>query len=157
MSNVFSTGAPRFRREKQVVCRSGGTRRARVLLAEDDWAFRDTLLWTYEENGYEVVAVGSGTDLLSVLGSSLLPRSGVKQFDIIVTDLRMPGWGLTGLEKLGGNPLLPPVVVVTAFGSDEVRQRAKRAGAVALLDKPFDLDELVALSDTLIAQPHECR
>jgi CheY-like chemotaxis protein len=152
MQNV-ATAAPRVRREKQVVRRSG-TRRARVLLAEDDWAFRDTLLWNFEENGYEVVAVGSGTDLLAVLASSMLPRSGVKEFDIIVTDLRMPGWGLTGLEKLGDNPLLPPIVVVTAFGSDEVRQRAKHAGAVALLDKPFDLDELAALADTLIAQPN---
>jgi CheY-like chemotaxis protein len=155
MSNVFASAAPRIRREKHVVSTGGGTRRARVLIAEDDWAFRDTLLWTFEECGYEVVAVGSGTDLIAVLGSSMLPGSEVKQFDIIVTDLRMPEWGLTGLEKLGDNPLLPPVVVLTAFGSDEVRQRAKRAGAVALLDKPFDLDELAALADTLIAQPAE--
>jgi len=153
MPNLASSIGPRPRKEKQVA-RSSGTRRARVLVAEDDWAFRDMLVWAFEEDGYEVVAVGNGTDMLHVIGSSMLPRSGVKEFDIIVSDLRMPAWnGLAGLEGLGNNPLLPPIVLITAFGSDEVRQRAQQAGVVAVVDKPFDLEDLTALADTLIAQP----
>lgn len=157
MRDVVYSEDPRAKEERKGAGRAAEGR-ARVLIAEDDWAFRDVLLLAFEAKGFEVVAVGSGKDMLRTLGSSMLPRSGVKQFDLIVSDLRMPGWnGLVGLEKLGNNPLLPPIVLITAFGTDDVRQRAKRAGAVAVLDKPFDLDELTALADTLVAQPRERR
>jgi CheY-like chemotaxis protein len=128
-------------------------RRARILIAEDDWAFRDMLLFAFEDEGCEVVAVGDGASLLNVLGSSMLPRSPVKPFDLVVSDIRMPGWsGLTALEKLSRSPTMPPVVVITAFGSEEVHQRALRAGAVAVLDKPFDIPDLTALGRRVIAQ-----
>jgi CheY-like chemotaxis protein len=154
MPDIATSAGPRARKEKQVA-RSGGSRRARVLIAEDDWAFRDTLLWSFEEDGYEVVAVANGADMLHVLASSLLPKSGVREFDLIVSDLRMPGWnGLAGLEGLGANPMLPPIVIITAFGTEEVRQRAQKAGAVAVMEKPFDLDELTALADSLVSQPY---
>lgn len=154
MPNVAPAATPRARKVKQVT-RMSGVRRARVLIAEDDRAFRIMLVWAFEENGYEVVAVANGNDMLHTLASSMLPRSGVKELDLIVSDLRMPGWsGLAGLEKLADNPLLPPIVLITAFGTEEVKQRAKHAGVVAVLDKPFDLDELTALADTLLAQPH---
>ena len=128
-------------------------RSARVLIAEDDWAFRDMLLWAFEEDGYEVVAVGDGGSLLEVIATSLLPKSGVKPFDLVVSDVRMPGWsGLAAVENLSRSPLVPPVVVITAFGSDEVHDRAERAGVVAVLDKPFDIAELTALSRRVITQ-----
>jgi len=127
-------------------------RRARVLIAEDDYAFRDMLLFAFEDDGYETVAVPDGYALLETLGSSLLPGSTTKPFDLVISDIRMPRWsGLTTLEKLSHSPLVPPVVVITAFGSDEVHQRAKRAGAVSVLDKPFDLQDLVELSRRVIS------
>jgi CheY-like chemotaxis protein len=128
-------------------------RRPRVLIADDEWAFRDLLLFAFEDEGYEVVAVGDGASLLDVLGASLLPRSGIKPFDLVVSDVRMPGWvGLSALENLSSSPQAPPVVVVTAFGSEEVHRRAEKAGAVAVLDKPFDIAELTALSRRVLSQ-----
>jgi len=68
-------------------------------------------------------------------------------------ELRMSGWsGLTALEKLSRDPKVPPVVVITAFGSDEVHERAERAGAAAVLDKPFDLPDLTSLGRRVIAR-----
>ncbi len=128
-------------------------RRSRVLIAEDDWAFRDMLLFAFEDEGCEVVAVSDGSSLLQVLASSMLPKSGVKPFDLVVSDIRMPGWsGLPALEKLSRDPMLPPVVVITAFGSEEVHERAERAGAAAVLDKPFDIPDLTAIGRRVIAQ-----
>jgi CheY-like chemotaxis protein len=128
-------------------------RRSRVLIAEDDWAFRDMLLFAFEDEGCDVVAVGDGASLLKVLASSMLPRSGVKPFDLVVSDIRMPGWsGLPALEKLSRDLKVPPVVVITAFGSEEVHDRAERAGAVAVIDKPFDLPDLTSLGRRVIAQ-----
>jgi CheY-like chemotaxis protein len=126
--------------------------RARVLIAEDDWAFRELLLWAFESDGYEAHAVASGPALLDTLASSLLPGSGVEAFDVVISDIRMPGWsGLPALEELCRSRMLPPIVAITAFGSEEVHERAERAGAVVVLDKPFDIADLTALSDRLIA------
>jgi CheY-like chemotaxis protein len=128
-------------------------RPARVLIGEDDWVFRDMLLWAFEEDGCEVVTVGDGGSLLEVIATSLLPKSALKPFDLVVSDVRMPGWnGLAALENLSRSPLVPPVVVITAFGSDEIHDRAERAGVVAVLDKPFDITELTALSRRMISQ-----
>ena len=128
-------------------------RRARVLIAEDDYAFRDLLVFAFEDDGYEAVSVPDGYDLLEVLGASLLPGSSVKPFDLVVSDVRMPRWsGLATLERLSHSPMVPPVVIITAFGSEEVHHRAKQAGAVTVLDKPFDVADLVDLSHRVIAQ-----
>ena len=128
-------------------------RRSRVLIAEDDWAFRDMPLFAFEDEGCEVVAVSDGPSLLQVLASSMLPKSGVKPFELVVSDVRMPGWsGLTALEALSRDPKVPPVVVITAFGSEDVHERAERAGAAAVLDKPFDISDLTSLGRRVIAE-----
>ena len=67
-------------------------RHPRVLVAEDEWAFRILLLLAFEEEGYEVVTVGDGPKLLEVLGASMLANSGIDPFDLVVSDVRMPGW-----------------------------------------------------------------
>jgi CheY-like chemotaxis protein len=127
-------------------------RRTRVLIAEDDWAMRELLLWAFDADGYEVHSVASGPALLETLASSLLSDMGVEPFDLVVSDIRMPGWsGLPALEELCRSPVMPPVVVITAFGSEEAHEHAKRAGAVAVLDKPLDIADLTALGDRLIA------
>ena len=128
-------------------------RRSRVLIAEDDWAFRDMLLYAFEDQGCDVVAVGDGASFLDVLASTLVPKSPVKPFDLVVSDIRMPRWrGLADLEDLSRSTKVPPIVVITAFGSDEVHERAERAGAVAVLDKPFDIADLTTLGRRVIRQ-----
>ena len=128
-------------------------RRSRLLIAEDEWTFRVLLLLAFEDEGYEVVTVGNGPKLLEVLATSMLPNSGIEPFDLVVSDVRMPGWsGLLALEDLCRSPLVPPVMVITAFGSDELHRRAAHAGAAAVLDKPFDLAELTALGRRLVSE-----
>jgi CheY-like chemotaxis protein len=128
-------------------------RQARVLIAEDDWALRDLLTFAFEDEGCEVVAVRDGASLLGILGSSLLPKSSVKPFDLVISDIRMPGWsGLDALERLSRSSQVPPIVVITAFGSEAIHARAKEAGVVAVLDKPFDIPDLTALGRRVIAE-----
>jgi len=128
-------------------------KRPRLLIAEDEWAFRIMLLLAFEDEGYEVVTVGNGPKLLEVLATSMLPNSGIEPFDLVVSDVRMPGWsGLLALEDLCRSPLVPPVVVITAFGSDALHERAEQAGAAAVLDKPFDLADLTALGRRLVSR-----
>jgi hypothetical protein len=49
-------------------------------------------------------------------------------------------------------PWFPPIIVITAFGGDEVHQRAKEAGAVTVLDQPFEIQDLLKLGRRVIGQ-----
>jgi CheY-like chemotaxis protein len=128
-------------------------RPARVLLAEDDWAFRDLLLFAFHDCGCEVVAARDAQSLNDALAKSFPPNPGADPFDLLISDIRMPGWlGFPSLLELIKNPLVPPVVLITAFGSDELHESARSEGAVAVLDKPFDIADLTALALTIIEQ-----
>jgi CheY-like chemotaxis protein len=118
----------------------------RLLLAEDDGPFRYLLASALRQDGYEVLAVANGVDLIDILEDSLSRESPIASFDLVLSDLRMPGWpGLEALAKFGANPGMPPFILFTAFGDEETHERARAIGAVALLDKPFDIDELRAV------------
>jgi CheY-like chemotaxis protein len=120
----------------------------RLLLAEDDGAFRYLLASELRKDGYEVVAVSNGVGLIDILGDSLSRDGSLARFDLVLSDLRMPGWpGLEALAKFGHSPGMPPFILFTAFGDEKIHKRALDIGALTLLDKPFDLDylrELVA-------------
>ncbi len=122
----------------------------RILLAEDDGDMRQLLAKTLRADGLTVIEVGSGTELLDRLASMLL--HGKEGFDLIVSDVRMPG--KSGLEVLGGlrrSDWSVPVVLITAFGDDELHAEASRLGAT-LLDKPFELERLRRLIRETLAR-----
>jgi CheY-like chemotaxis protein len=115
----------------------------RLLVAEDDSDFRALLAAALRAAAYEVVEVSNGFDLLEILSDSLTAGGGIGSFDLVLSDIQMPGWtGLDVLASLGHGPSLPPVILITAFGDDELRRRAKSAGAVSVLSKPLDIDDL---------------
>ena len=115
---------------------------ARVLLAEDDRELRSLLAAKLRKEGCVVQEAETGLELLEHLGDLNLRD---EMFDLIVTDIRMPG--LTGLAVIEGlrNGDMPgswgiPVIMMTAFGDEDTHLEAKRLGAV-IFDKPFDLDD----------------
>jgi two-component system, response regulator, stage 0 sporulation protein F len=115
----------------------------RLLVAEDDPAFRYLVASALRADGHDVVEVSNGVDLLDALGGSLIPGWGADTLDLVLSDVRMPGWtGIDALASLGHGQALPPVVFITAFGDDELHRRALLAGAVAVFDKPIDIDDL---------------
>lgn len=128
--------------------------RRRVLVAEDDVEMRTLVASALRQAGYEVEVCGNGLFLLIKSGSGLDLRLGKaslsflaapETFDLIISDIRMPGAsGLEILEHSRRHPHYPPVILMTAFGDEITRAQARRLGAVAILDKPFDLDQLLA-------------
>jgi CheY-like chemotaxis protein len=103
------------------------------------------------KDGHEVVAVASGNELLALLESSAA-RGAAWAFDLVVTDMRMPGRsGLEILRSLSQSAAAPPFVLITAFGSEELHEEAQQLGVAATLDKPFDLDDLRRTIDTVLA------
>ena len=116
----------------------------RVLVAEDDAAMRDLLLLVLRERGYAVDCVSSGSQMISVLSERHADGSLAVPFDLIVTDVRMPGAsGLDAIDQLRRAGGMTPVIAVTAFPHDSTRNRAERL-EIRLLAKPFDLDTLRA-------------
>ncbi len=92
--------------------------------------------------GHEVAAVGDG--------EAAVERLAADSFDVLLTDLKLPG--LSGLEVLAAarrrHPALP-VVVLTAYGTVAAAVEAMKLGAADFLEKPVDLDELFALVESL--------
>jgi len=126
----------------------------RVLLAEDDAAFRATMSLLLQADGYDVVEAADGSEALDALVLALSARESLQDFDIIVSDVRMPGFsGMDVLRALQGIPEAPPLILMTAFGGADTRRDADRLGAATVLNKPFDLDELRAA----VTQALECR
>jgi DNA-binding response OmpR family regulator len=118
----------------------------RILVGEDDTDLRQLIAASLVTDGHEVVEAADGREILALLAPTLARPGARSPFDLIISDIRMPGW--SGLEVLAGlrhYPMAPSVVLITAFGDEHVHAEARRLGAAAVLDKPFDLDELRAL------------
>jgi two-component system, NtrC family, response regulator AtoC len=108
---------------------------ARILVVEDDDETRDAVSGSLEDLGYDVVACGDARSAKNELEQT--------EFDILVTDIRMPG--VDGLElcaDIAGNHPDLPVILMTAFGDSRAVVQGMRAGASDFLPKPFTFDDL---------------
>jgi DNA-binding response OmpR family regulator len=113
----------------------------RVLLAEDDPGMRDLLARILADSGYDVVQAIDGQELLDLVSSALASTPAMEPFDIIVTDVRMPSHtGMDALKLMRSAHVRTPVIVITAFGDEELHRAAYELGAW-VLDKPFDLED----------------
>ncbi|MEO0242487.1 MAG: response regulator, partial [candidate division WOR-3 bacterium] len=108
----------------------------RVLLVDDE----EDILWGLsEELARNQIEVDTATN-----GLEALEKIKKKQYDFLVTDIRMPG--LSGSELLMETKKIQPdikVIVMTAYGSDEVKQDVLTKGAISYLEKPFDFDQIL--------------
>ena len=110
--------------------------KTRVLIAEDEALIRLDLKEMLEEEGYAVVAeVGDGQQAVD--------RAVELRPDLVILDIQMPVLdGLSAAEKIAGDRIAP-VIVLTAFSQRDLVERARDAGAMAYLVKPFGKNDLV--------------
>ncbi|MFN7974396.1 MAG: response regulator [Acidobacteriota bacterium] len=122
-----------------------------MLLAEDDRELRRLLASVLRKGGLEVVEVEDGGRLMELVARALFSDTGYRPPDVIVSDIRMPGFtGLEVLEGLRATDRSTPVILITAFGDEETEDEAFRLGANALLSKPFDPKDLRARIEALL-------
>jgi two-component system cell cycle response regulator CpdR len=115
---------------------------ARVLVAEDDAEMRRLVVEALRSDGHEVVEADDGGRLLTRLAEVFARDPTLALVDVIVSDIRMPVCsGLELLERLTEARWRVPFILMTAFGDQETRRRAEKAGAL-LLDKPLSLEAL---------------
>ncbi len=113
---------------------------ARILIADDE----DSLRWVLEKGlrqaGYDVAAAKDGESALRAFEA--------EPYDLVFLDVRMPGMdGLTALAKLRESRPDANVIVMTAHGTMETAIQAMQRGAYDYLAKPFDLDEVLLLTE----------
>jgi two-component system, NtrC family, response regulator len=109
---------------------------ARILFIDDDAAGREVALFNLRKAGYAVTAAADGAAGLDVFAG--------EPFDLVITDLKMPG--LSGMEVLRAvRARAPevPVLVITAFGNIETAVDAMKEGAYDFIGKPFHRDQLL--------------
>jgi CheY-like chemotaxis protein len=113
---------------------------------------RAMLCGALRREGYLITTCSDGIELLRHL-SPLLDPAGRVEFDLIISDIRMPG--ITGIEILEGLSRChnrPPAVLITAFGDQEIHEVARQCGVAAMFDKPFEIDDLLAAVSSVLGK-----
>ncbi len=115
----------------------------RVFIVEDRESLRGLLEKALTQEGYEVESAADG--------ETGIRRLRERPFDLVLTDLKLPGAsGLEVLEASRAEQPATPVVVMTAHGTVGAAVEAMKLGAMDFLEKPVEIDELFALVGSLI-------
>ena len=116
-----------------------------LLLVEDEEPLRQAIAEQLGDRGYQVQQAASGEEALAQLADFA--------FDIIVTDLRLPGIdGSAVIEAAVARYPLIIAIVVTGFGTVKDAVEAIKRGAWDFVSKPFQIDELLHVLDSAIEQ-----
>jgi response regulator NasT len=122
----------------------------RVVIAEDEALIRLDLKEMLEEEGYAVV--GEAGD-----GESAVKLAEEHRPDLVILDVKMPVLdGISAAEQIAEDKLAP-VLMLTAFSQRELVERARDAGAMAYLVKPFSKSDLVPAIEMAVSRFQELR
>ena len=106
-----------------------------ILVVDDELSMREFLRILLEKEGYRVT--------LAAEGKSALQLAEQHAFDLMISDIRMPG--MNGLELLARLKDIQPdvgVIMITAFASPDDAVTAMKCGAFDYITKPFNVDEI---------------
>jgi AmiR/NasT family two-component response regulator len=127
-----------------VTAQPAGTAR-RVVIAEDEALIRLDLAEMLGEEGYDVV--GQAGD-----GESAVALAEEHRPDLVVLDVKMPRLdGIAAAQRIA-EQRIAPVVILTAFSQRDLVERARDAGAMAYLVKPFNKDDLVPAIEMAVSR-----
>lgn len=122
--------------------------RHRVVVAEDEALIRLDLVEMLTEAGYDVVGQAADGEAALALAFELRP-------DLVILDVKMPIMdGITAAERIVA-ARIAPVLMLTAFSQSELVERARDAGAMAYLVKPFSLPDLVPAIEIAVSRHQE--
>jgi DNA-binding response OmpR family regulator len=132
--------------------------RKQILLAESNPHTCREIAEMLRQEGHEVIEVCDEAELLARIARLRASMSGGRFFDVdlIVSDVHVLGEsGLDMLTDLRKNDQQTPVILITAFGDQEMRMRASRLKPVTVLDKPFDIEALRGLIQRILRSAGE--
>jgi response regulator NasT len=122
----------------------------RVVVAEDEALIRLDLVEMLTEAGYEVVGQAGDGEAAIVITEKEKP-------DLVVMDVKMPKLdGISAAERIA-NQRIAPVVILTAFSQRDLVERARDAGAMAYLTKPFTIEDLMPAIELAVSRFQEIK
>ncbi|HMR50311.1 MAG TPA: response regulator [Arachnia sp.] len=107
-----------------------------VLVAEDEALIRLDLVELLGEEGYDVVGQASDGEEAVSLARKLVP-------DLVIMDVKMPKMDGIAAAEIIAEERIAPIVMLTAFSQRDLVERARDAGAMAYVVKPFDASDVV--------------
>lgn len=117
----------------------------RVLIAEDEALIRLDLKEMLEEEGYSVIGEAADGESAVTMATELHP-------DLVILDVKMPKMdGLAAAERIAAERIAP-VVILTAFSQRELVERAREAGAMAYVVKPFAAKDLLPTIEMAVSR-----
>jgi len=116
---------------------------SKILIVEDEPIIRNALRRLLERNKYEIEEAPSVQEAMN--------KFELSDFDLIISDLRLPGAPGTDLIKLSGKV---PVLIMTSYASLRSAVDSMRMGAVDYIAKPFDHDEMITAVKRVIGKAH---
>ncbi|MCD6326828.1 sigma-54-dependent Fis family transcriptional regulator [bacterium] len=118
----------------------------RILVADDESQMRSALRVALKDSGYETVLVSDG--------QKALDEARKDRFDMIITDMKMPGLsGMELLEVVRQENLAQFVVLITAYGTIDAAVLAMKLGALDFLRKPFSISDLTTVLERAFGEP----
>ncbi|REE03017.1 response regulator [Citricoccus nitrophenolicus] len=127
-----------------------GADKLRVVVAEDETLIRVDIVEILTGQGYDVVGEADNGQKALELATELEP-------DVVLMDVKMPVMdGITAAEHIA-QAKIAPVVLLTAFSQRELVERAREAGAMAYVVKPFNENDLVPAIELAVARFDELR
>ena len=122
----------------------------KVLVVDDDAVVRKSFDRVLSGKGYAVITAESGEEALRRLNE--------EKYDIVYSDIRMPGMsGLEVAEKIKARQPWIPVVIITGYGTDIAEERAKAAGVANFLHKPLSPEMIEGSAHDVLAAPRTSR
>jgi response regulator NasT len=122
-----------------------GAKPHRVLIAEDEALIRMDLAEMLRDEGYEIVGEAGDRQEAVELAESLKP-------DLVIMDVKMPRRdGIDAASEIAAKRIAP-IVILTAFSQRELVERARDAGAMAYLVKPFNVNDLIPAIEVAVSR-----
>lgn len=110
----------------------------KILIVEDNEDLTKGIQWALEQEGFKVTAVSSGEEATSLIHKN--------NFDLTLVDLKLPG--MDGIRVMYNLLDLNPearVIIMTAYKVDTLLAEVQNRGAISVLRKPFEVEELLQL------------
>ncbi len=114
-----------------------------ILLVDDDKEFRKAMTRMFEKSGYAITVAADGNEALDALSDN--------EFDLVISDLRMPNLdGVELMEELRRQGLATPIIFLTAFGEVESYMDLMNLGAFEYVNKPVKSRKILEIAQRAI-------
>ena len=110
-----------------------GQEKTRILVVDDEQGWRDLFAWELSSKGYGVTVADSGPDAIK--------RASRETFDLVITDIKMPGMdGVDAFKAIRKMQPLVKVILMTGYALEDRVREGLDSKASTFIRKPFDID-----------------